>query len=309
MLKKTDKMEIKYFYRLLLLSFLAMTVLTACDEENNMEEGRQKTGYKEYTLTVASEKLPGVFTSDGSNICAHLFAVRKDQATEWEPMADIAKFEYEEGYEYRIRISETNYLDYRMGQPAWTEYELLEVISKEHKNSDNLPPHFIPRWYFEQRCPYINPEFTYAINADKNEEIENDLITDATYRFRGMRYYLLLPLIDRWYLLDADMNTVGAGNLIMRSKEEMVFPESYKLLKPEQQVLGAGHLDFVTNAVSDNPVLQYDLFICRKAHSRSAMPRNVDLWLYKDLTDYYKTKYPEANVKAVVIRYEVSGVE
>ena len=28
-----------------------------------------------------------------------------------------------------------------MGDPAWTEYELLKVISKERKVSENLPPH------------------------------------------------------------------------------------------------------------------------------------------------------------------------
>lgn len=31
------------------------------------------------------------------------------------------------------------------------------------------------------------------------------------------------------------------------------------------------------------------------------------IYLYKDLTEYYKTKYPEANVKTVVISYMVSG--
>ena len=62
-----------------------------------------------------------------------------------------------------------------MGDPAWTEYELLEVISKEHKNSENLPPHFIPDWYFEQYCPYINPEFAYAIDADKKRTLRTTL--------------------------------------------------------------------------------------------------------------------------------------
>lgn len=62
-----------------------------------------------------------------------------------------------------------------MRDPAWTEYELLEVISKEHKDSENLPPHFIPDWYFEQRCPYINPEFAYAIEADQKMRLKMTL--------------------------------------------------------------------------------------------------------------------------------------
>lgn len=93
-------------------------------------------------------------------------------------------------------------MDYNMGDPAWTEYKLLEVISKERKNSENLPPHFIPDWYFEQRCPYINPEFAYAIEADKKEDIENDLNTDATYKFGGLRYYICFTGIRKWFLLE-----------------------------------------------------------------------------------------------------------
>ena len=161
------------YFTILLVAILTMAGLTACNDDD--EEGRKITGYKEYTLTVASVKLPGVLTSSGSNVLADVYAVKNEQSTDWEAHGSIGKFEYEEGYEYQIRISETSYLDYNMGDPAWTEYELLEVISKERKNSENLPPHFIPDWYFEQRCPYINPEFAYAIEADQKDEIENDL--------------------------------------------------------------------------------------------------------------------------------------
>ena len=34
-----------------------------------------------------------------------------------------------------------------MGEPAWTEYKLLEVLSKERKDSKDLPVDFIPDWY------------------------------------------------------------------------------------------------------------------------------------------------------------------
>ena len=146
-------MKTKDFLGMLLMAFLAVAGLTACSEDN--EGGRKITDYKEYTLMVASVKLPGVVTSCGNNVFTDVYAVKKEQSTEWESQGSIGNFEYEEGYEYQIRISETSYLDYSMGEPAWTEDELLEVISKEHRNSENLPPHFIPNWYFEQRCPYI----------------------------------------------------------------------------------------------------------------------------------------------------------
>ena len=296
-------MKTREFLGMMLMAFLIVAGLTACSEDN--EEGRKITDYKEYMLTVASVKLPGVVTSDGSNLFTDVYAVKKEQSTEWEALGSISHFEYEEGYEYQVRISETSYLDYRMGEPAWTEYKLLEVISKEHKNSENLPPHFIPNWYFEERCPYINPEFTYAIEADQKEDIENDLKTDVAYKFGGLRYYIPFSGADRWFLLDEDMHTVEHGILIKRSKEPTEFPETYKLLTLEEQVLAYGQYDFVTTTAPDKPIMQYDVFICRQALTKSVAQQRFDIWLYKDLTAYYQRKYPKANVKAVVIRYIV----
>ena len=301
-------MNKKDFLVILLMAIFTMVGLTSCNDED--EEGRKVTGYKEYTLTVASVKLPGVLTSSGNYALADVYAVKNEQATDWEAHGSIGKFEYEEGYEYQIRISETSYLDYRMGDPAWTEYELLEVISKERKDSENLPPHFIPDWYFEQSCPYINPEFAYAIEADKKEDIENDLKTDATYKFGGLRYYICFTGIRKWFLLDADMHIVNQGFLISRGKEPTEFPESYKLLPPESKVAGYGEFNFVTGDDMEDSVMQYDVFISAQNRSRgfAPEPQIADIWLYKDLTAYYQNKYPEANVKAVVIRYMVKNL-
>ena len=292
------------YFTILLVAILTMAGLTACNDDD--EEGRKITGYKEYTLTVASVKLTGVLTSSGSNVLADVYAVKNEQSTDWEAHGSIGKFEYEEGYEYQIRISETSYLDYNMGDPVCTEYELLEVISKERKVSENLPPHFIPDWYFEQRCPYINPEFAYAIEADQKDEIENDLKTDATYKFGGLRFYIAFTGTRKWFLLDVDMHIVNQGFLISRGKEPTEFPESYKLLPPESKVAGYGEFNFVTGDDIEDSVMQYDVFIY--AQNRTPAPKNVDIWLYKDLTAYYQNKYPEANVKAVVIRYMVKNL-
>lgn len=299
-------MKKQNYLTILLVAILAMIGVTSCNDDN--EEGRKIIGYKEYTLTVASVKLPGVLTSSGRNVLADVYAVKNEQSTDWEAHGDIAKFEYEECYEYQIRISETSYLDYSMGDPAWTEYELLEVISKERKDSENLPPHFIPDWYFEQRCPYINPEFAYVIEADKKEDIENDLKTDAAYKFGGLRYYICFTGIHKWFLLDADMHTIDKGTLITRNKDITEFPETYKLLPPESKVSGHGEFNFVTGDDMEESVMQYDVFISAQNRSRDVAPQNVDIWLYKDLTAYYQNKYPEANVKAVVIRYIVKNL-
>lgn len=301
-----DKMKNRNFLVTLFMAIFTMIGVTSCNDDN--EEVRKVTDYKEYTLTVASVKLPGVLTSSGSNVLADVYAVKNEQSIDWEAHGSIGKFEYEEGYEYQIRISETSYLDYNMGDPAWTEYELLEVISKERKNSENLPPHFIPDWYFEQRYPYINPEFAYAIEADKKEDIENELKTDATYKFGGLRYYIAFPIVDNWFLLDDDMHIVNQGFLIGRGKEPTEFPESYKLLPPESKVTGYREFNFVTGDDMEDSVMQYDVFISAQNRSRDVAPQDVDIWLYKDLTAYYQNKYPEANVKAVVIRYMVKNL-
>ena len=292
-------MKNRNFLVMLFMAIFTMIGVTSCNDD---EEDKKVTGYKEYTLTVASAKLPGVLTSSDNNVLTDVYAVKNEQFTDWEAQGSIGKFEYEEGYEYQIRISETNYLDYRMGDPAWTEYELLEVISKEHKNSENLPPHFIPDWYFEQYCPYINSEFAYAIDADKKEDIENDLKTNSTYKFGGLRYYIAFYGIGIWFLQDDDMHTVEHGVLIRKSKELTEFPESYKLLPLEIKNYEFGEFNFVTSDDTEDYVMQYDVFMYVVA------PQIVDIWLYKDLTAYYQSKYPAADVKAVVIRYEIKNL-
>lgn len=129
----------------ILLAFLCLFAIVGCDDDEN--QGRKVTDYKEYTLTIASKMLPGVVSSCGNSTLTDVYAVKSESSTEWEPLGAIAKFEYEPGYEYQIRISKTSYLDYSMGEPAWTEYELLEVLSKECKESEDLPEDFIPDWF------------------------------------------------------------------------------------------------------------------------------------------------------------------
>lgn len=58
----------------------------------------------------------------------------------------------------------------------------------------------------------------------------------------------------------------------------------------------------------EDSVMQYDAFISAQNRSRDLAPQNVDIWLYKDLTAYYQSKYPEANVMAVVIRYVLKNL-
>lgn len=59
--------------------------MCACTDDN--EEGKKVTDYSEYTLTVASVKLPGVLTSSGNNIFANVYAVKKITPTSGKLMA------------------------------------------------------------------------------------------------------------------------------------------------------------------------------------------------------------------------------
>ena len=86
--------------------------------------------------------------------------------------------------------------------------------------------------------------------------------------------------------------------------EEMT--ESYKLLPPEGNVFGYGKWTFSDEQGNETNYLSFDVFM-----GRSAKSRNVDLtpdvaYLYKDLSEYYKNKYPQAGVKTVVVSYAVS---
>lgn len=297
-------MKKQNYFTILLVAILTIAGLTACND--NDEEGRKITGYKEYTLTVASVKLPGVLTSSGSNVLADVYAVKNEQSTDWEAHGRIGKFEYEEGYEYQIRISETSCLDYNMGDPAWTEYELLKVISKERKVSENLPPHFIRTGILSNVVRISILNLLMPLKPTKKMRLKMTLKPMQPINSEACVVILLLQGTRKWFLLDVDMHIVNQGFLISRGKEPTEFPESYKLLPPESKVAGYGEFNFVTGDDIEDTVMQYDVFIY--AQNRTPAPQNVEIWLYKDLTAYYQNKYPEANVKAVVIRYMVKNL-
>lgn len=133
----------------ILLLLLCAIGFAGCLNDDD-KEGKKVTGYKEYTLTVASTKLQGVVFSCGNNALSDVYAIKKEDSQGWESLAGIQDFDYEIGYEYKILISETDFLDYSLGEPAWTEYKQIKVLSKEKKNSKGLPANFIPEWFYEQ---------------------------------------------------------------------------------------------------------------------------------------------------------------
>ena len=296
-------MKTKDFLGILLMAMFAVVGLTACS--NDDEEVRKVTDYKEYVLTVASEKIPGVLWSEGFNHLSEVYAAKKEQSDEWSAFGSIAGFEFEKGYEYQIKISETSYLDYSMGTPAWTERELLEVISKDKKDSENLPLHFIPEAFYEN-IPL--PQYRYVVEADNKDLIEQDLKDNSLIPldYHDMLYRGEDNFLRCIALHDSD-KVLGPYIIQTKNKAPEEMPESYKLLPPEAQIVGYGEWTFLDESGTAIDNLLFDVFMGYETKTKSISHARNTVYLYKDLTEYYKTKYPEANVKTVVISYMVSA--
>lgn len=282
---------------------LTTAIMVSCTI-NGEPEGRQVTDYQEYEVTVASEKVSGVYTSCGNNILTDVYAVRYVGEDDWKMLALIEGFEYESGYEYTLRISRTDYLDYSMGESAWTEYALLEEISKEAKASENVPDNFIPEWFFEQHCADLD-DFAYKVEAEDPVAVEDDIESDPVFSFSGGR--CCIAGLSKWLLLAPDGNVEKWGQLkrVSMSADEM--PEIYRIFPPDDagSIRGYGRLEFMELGDDDNSLMQFDIFFAPSARSKAdqPIPHSFQLWLYKDLTEKYQSEYPDAGVEAVVIRY------
>lgn len=258
------------------------------------------TDYKELVLTVASKKIPGIIM-EGNSVVSELYAVKKEQADEWIAYGGIAGFEYEKGYEYKIKVSETTYLDYAMGNPAWTERDLLEVISKEQKESEGLPLHFIPDAYYKS-IPL--PEYRYAVDAENKLLIEEDLKENSLL---PTKYHYMLCHSGEGYLkwmgLQDANHIFGPYVAKKTDKKPEEMPESYKLLPPNGNVNGAMEWTLLDESGNATDYPPFDVFIGYYSKTKSAMPAYDMLCFYKDLTQHYQDKYPEAGVKTVVVSY------
>lgn len=286
-----------------LILFFCVFSFISCDD--NDEEGRKITDYKEFVLTVASEKIPGVLWSDGFNYLSEVYAVKQEPSDEWSAFGNIDGFEFEKGYEYQIKIGETSYLDYSMGTPAWTERELLEVISKDKKDSENLPLHLIPKAYYDN-IPL--PQYRYAVEADNKELIEQDLKDNSLI---PLDYHDMLYRGEdatlKWIALQDDNKVFGPYIIQSKSKAPEEMPESYKVLPPDAQIVGYGEWTFLDEAENSIDNLSFDVFMGYATQTKDVDRTPRAIYLYKDLTEYYKTKYPEANVETVVISYMLSA--
>ena len=277
-----------------LLVVVASISLSSCQEDDENE--RKIINQQEYELTVASKLVPGtVYVGCGNDYVSDVYAGKKEQSDEWSAFWNIADFKYEPGNEYRIQVEETTYEDQRMGEPVWTESRLLKVLSKEAKNSVDVPEHLLPRQYYENET--FVPEYRFAVEAEQKELIEKDLKENPPFMVgANVILYGKTPRFQRWITLDKTGKMLGKGNL-KEAAESPSFPDSYQLL-PLKGIQGHKRWAFFDD--KDNVIVAYDTFFSTESISRSPAPVSKTPWFYKDVTDIYKAKYPNAGVKTVV---------
>lgn len=110
----------------------------------------------------------------------------------------------------------------------------------------------------------------------------------------------------RWIAIKDDSNTLGPCIIKSENKDPEKMPESYKLLSPEGNVNGFMGWSFLDEEGNETNYPSFDVFVSSAAKSKSVDLTPNTVCLYKDLTEYYKNKYPQAAIKAVVVSYTVS---
>lgn len=111
----------------LLIIFVTVLCISSCeDSEKNLG--------KEKTYTVASKRIDceGVATQK-------CYLIKKNGEQNWNYFySEIIGFNYEEGFEYELLISETP-IENPLQDTSSIAYKLLKVISIIEKTSENLP--------------------------------------------------------------------------------------------------------------------------------------------------------------------------
>ncbi|MCI9245398.1 MAG: DUF4377 domain-containing protein [Alistipes sp.] len=131
--------------RLLLPLFFTM----GCDDKNDSVREEQQTLIIASVLPAQKESLVLVGGSSGEGVWNPLYICKNEDSADWRIWHTdfrIRGFDeiYEEGYEYRIRIR----IRYWQADPAIADHnprncDLVELISKEKKDSQHIPSEFL----------------------------------------------------------------------------------------------------------------------------------------------------------------------
>lgn len=265
-------MEPKNLFKMVVMAFFTVIGQTACYD--NREDSYDKV--EKVTLYVSDET--GSYQPWYSSTSVDCMMVKEEkEQTEYSPLGffDINGFEYERGYGYMLSVEKVT-----LGNPpanrSGITYKLLDVVSKEAGNG------------------LYKIRVNYFVDADWKEAVSHDIERNPFIPWHCS--YLFDEEMSKVKLVDATGKLLAKGNVERKIKSE--HPDTYRLLPPDEAVVNwNSEWVFTFNADSANKtVFTYDCCITKIDGSMYA----DRIWLYGDWTEYYRKKYPEAGVRAVV---------
>lgn len=267
-------MKTKERFGMLLAVLLAAVGLMACIDDNDEAQDKVET----ITLYVSDET--GTYYPWGAEGAAEGMLIKEKKEQEWQAISfeGVQGFEYERGYEYELSVEKTT-LANPPADASNIVYRLLEVVSKEAGSS------------------LYRIKVSYYVDADDEETVSADVESNPFLPWRCS--YLFHDGMSRFELLGADGELLGKGTVQRMRKEYSDYPDIYRSCLPDEQVMSSAGMSFdfiFDSAASESSYYSYDAFFTR---IEGTVNLNR-LWLYRDWTEYYQRKYPEAGVRAVV---------
>ncbi|WP_106831659.1 hypothetical protein [Parabacteroides pacaensis] len=147
-------------------------------------------------------------------------------------------------------------------------------------------------------------DIRYGVEADRSEIILADLKEQELYPigscFVPASFSLTKGASGEWTIFDSDAKEIDKG-LYTVTEVRGTIPEAYMRLIPIKEQLitwGTCQVDL------GNRKHIYSIILGQvPGTTGNHAPSYANFYLYEDLTDYYKTKYPDAGVKAIVRAY------
>lgn len=271
---------------LLLLIGFSASAFWGCSEDNVPK------GVTEYDITVASEKVVGIFPYVNGHL-EKLYAVKRDGSSTWTSLREITGFAYENGYEYKLHIKAIPYTEASIDECDLTEYRLLRVKSKKKRDTKGLPQLLIAESYYSN----YKTEVEYVVDADNKKEIEDDL------RSEGQKVSRIPYILNNqsWLFKDKSNKIADFGDIsIDYHRITSEFPAYCKdLLPPNYELAWCEKWSFVSLNKPGTIFNSYDVLKCDDNNG------HYYLYLCDNLTTYFSQIYPEAGVKRVVVIQKV----
>lgn len=260
------------------LLYLCLISFASCN--NDELEDRVET-IKLFVSAETSSYIPS-----GSSLPIGCLLVKEENDSEYKKLdfSGITGFEYEHGYEYELLVEKTTLAEPPADASNIT-YRLKEIISQAVPSS------------------VLSIQTVFAVDAEQKDLIETDLknnlpIPDGcSYVMNFGSPIIVVPAQGTCAVVDADNTLLASGTISWVSNgiypDIPELPASYKLLPVDAQIISCMKWTFDISGTKQ----VYDMFLVEKLQDHLCV---YHFWLYEDLTEYYKMKYPDAGVKGVV---------